>query len=63
MYAFTKKELYICGAILLFLLAAPFIFVNFKLQLAFMLILIVLAMTWNNYAALGWVAFGALGVW
>ena len=59
MYAFTKKELYICGAILLFLLVAPFVFANFKLQLAFMLILIVLAMTWNIQGGeMGYNSFG-----
>ena len=69
MYTFTKKELYICGAILLFLLAAPFIFANFKLQLAFMLILIVLAMTWNiqggemGYNSFGNILFYGLGMY
>ena len=69
MYAFTKKELYICGAILLFLLAAPFMFANFKLQLAFMLILIVLAMTWNiqggemGYNSFGNIMFFGVGMY
>ena len=69
MYTFTKKELYICGAILLFLLAAPFIFANFKLQLAFMLILIVLAMTWNiqggemGYNSFGNIMFFGVGMY
>ena len=59
MLAFTKRELYICGALLLFLLVAPFVFVNFKLQLAFMLILIILAMTWNIQGGeMGYNSFG-----
>ena len=69
MLAFTKRELYICGALLLFLLFAPFIFVNFKLQLAFMLILIILAMTWNiqggemGYNSFGNIMFFGIGMY
>ena len=69
MLAFTKRELYICGALLFFLLVAPFVFVNFKLQLAFMLILIILAMTWNiqggemGYNSFGNIIFFGVGMY
>ena len=61
--SFEKRELYICGGLLLFLIAAPFIFVNFKLQLAFMLILIILALTWNIQGGeMGYNTFGNIKI-
>ena len=67
--SFEKRELYICGGLLLCLIAAPFIFVNFKLQLAFMLILIILALTWNiqggemGYNTFGNIMFFGVGMY
>ena len=61
--------IYICGGLLLFLIIAPFVFVNFKLQLAFMLILIILALTWNiqggemGYNTFGNIMFFGVGMY
>ena len=42
-----KNNLILYGGLLIFGLVAPFIFPAFKLQISFLWILIVLAMTWD----------------
>jgi hypothetical protein len=42
-----NKNIILYGAILIFGIAAPFIFPAFKVQLSILCILIILAITWN----------------
>ena len=67
----TSKEnkTYFFSGIILFLLLAPFIFSAFKVQLSFMLILILLAMTWDvqggqmGYNTFGNILFFGVGMY
>jgi branched-chain amino acid transport system permease protein len=66
---FNKRELMICGAILVFTLIAPFIFPAYKLQMAIMIVYIVAAITWNiqggetGYNTFGNIMFFGLGMY
>jgi len=68
-YNFNRRELIICCILLAVAFVAPFILSDFKFQLAFMLILIVLAMTWNiqggemGYNTFGNIMFFGVGMY
>ena len=54
-----KNNLILYGGLLIFGLVAPFIFPAFKLQISFLWILIVLAMTWDVQGGqMGYNTFG-----
>ena len=42
-----KKNILLYSALLIFGLIAPFLFPSFKMQISFLWILIILAMTWD----------------
>ena len=64
-----KKNLILYTAILIFGLAAPFIFSAFKVQLSILCVLIILAITWNiqggemGYNSFGNILFYGLGMY
>ena len=64
-----KKNIILYAVILIFGLAAPFIFPAFKVQLSILCILIILAMTWNiqggemGYNSFGNILFYGLGMY
>ena len=54
-----KKNFILYGTILIFGLAAPFIFSAFKVQLSILCVLIILAITWNIQGGeMGYNSFG-----
>ncbi len=65
----SKNNLILYAAILIFGLAAPFIFPAFKVQLSILCVLIVLAITWNiqggemGYNSFGNILFYGLGMY
>ena len=64
-----NKNIILYGAILIFGIAAPFIFPAFKVQLSILCILIILAITWNvqggemGYNTFGNILFYGLGMY
>jgi branched-chain amino acid transport system permease protein len=64
-----NKNIILYAAILIFGLAAPFIFPAFKVQLSILCVLIVLALTWNiqggemGYNTFGNILFYGLGMY
>ena len=64
-----KKNLILYAAILIFGLAAPFVFPAFKVQLSILCVLIILAVTWNiqggemGYNSFGNILFYGLGMY
>jgi len=64
-----KNNLILYGSLLIFGLVAPFIFPAFKLQISFLYILIVLAMTWDvqggqmGYNTFGNILFFGIGMY
>jgi len=64
-----KNDLILYALILIFGIAAPFLFPAFKVQLSILCILIVLAMTWNiqggemGYNSFGNIIFYGLGMY
>ena len=64
-----NKNIILYAAILIFGLAAPFIFPAFKVQLSILCVLIILAVTWNiqggemGYNSFGNILFYGLGMY